>query len=191
MRKLTFKKYATGCGNSYLACAIGRQACAMGYKTYYPGMNRFVEKLALSRIDGTYIKLLNQLEKIPLIILDDFGLAPLDKNTKLSLLQVLEDRYGRKSTIITSQLPTGVWHQYLNEPTLADATSAFACFSSDIAYYSLSIFKNVISVSQFVAICGFEVRKSSLSRLAASPIISKFLTTASHGFIIIYKSHII
>jgi len=112
---------ATGCGKSYLACAIGRQACVMGYKTYYLGMNRFVEKLALSRIDGTYIKLLNQLEKIPLIILDDFGLTPLDNNTKLALLQVLEDRYGRKATIITSQLPTGVWHQYLNEPTLADA----------------------------------------------------------------------
>lgn len=112
---------ATGCGKSYLACAIGRQACALGHKTYYLGMNRFVEKLALSRIDGTYIKLLNQLEKIPLIILDDFGLTTLDNNTKLALLQVLEDRYGRKSTIITSQLPTGVWHQYLNEPTLADA----------------------------------------------------------------------
>jgi DNA replication protein DnaC len=112
---------ATGCGKSYLACAIGRQACSLGYKTYYLGMNRFIEKLMLARIEGTYIKLLNQLEKIPLIILDDFGLAPLDHNTKLALLQVLEDRYGRRSTIITSQLPSGVWHQYLNEPTLADA----------------------------------------------------------------------
>jgi DNA replication protein DnaC len=112
---------ATGCGKSYLACAIGRQACSLGYKTYYLGMNRFVEQLALSRIDGTYIKLLNQFEKIPLIILDDFGMAPMDNQTRLALLQLLEDRYGRRSTIITSQIPVKVWHQYINEPTLADA----------------------------------------------------------------------
>ena len=112
---------ATGCGKSYLACALGRQACSLGFKTYYLGMNRFVEQLSLSRIDGSYIKLLNQLERIPLIILDDFGLAPMDNLTKLTLLQLLEDRYGRRSTIITSQIPINLWHQYLNEPTLADA----------------------------------------------------------------------
>lgn len=112
---------ATGCGKSYLACAIGRQACSLGYKTYYLGMNRFVEQLALSRIDGTYIKLLNHFEKIPLIILDDFGMAPMDNQTRLALLQLLEDRYGRRSTIITSQIPVNLWHQYINEPTLADA----------------------------------------------------------------------
>lgn len=111
----------TGCGKSYLACAIGRQACSIGYKTLYLGMNRFVEKLALSRVDGSYIKLLNQLEKYPLIIIDDFGLAPLEYQVKLTLLQLLEDRYGKRSTIITSQLPVGKWYQYLNEPTLADA----------------------------------------------------------------------
>lgn len=112
---------ATGCGKSYLACALGRQACSLGYKVYYLGMNRFIERLILSRMDGSYIKLLNQLEKIPLIILDDFGLAPLDHNTKLTLLQLLEDRYGKRSTIITSQLPVKSWYQYLDEPTLADA----------------------------------------------------------------------
>ncbi|KAF5035234.1 IS21 family transposase ISBmu3 [anaerobic digester metagenome] len=112
---------ATGCGKSYLACALGRQACSLGYKVYYLGMNRFIEKLVLSRLDGSYIKLLNQLEKVPLIILDDFGMAPLDHNTKLALLQLLEDRYGKRSTIITSQLPVKSWYQYLNEPTLADA----------------------------------------------------------------------
>lgn len=111
----------TGCGKSYLACAIGRQACSMGYKTIYLGMNRFIEKLALSRVDGSYIKLLNQLEKYPLIIIDDFGLAPLEYQVKLTLLQLLEDRYGKRSTIITSQLPVGNWYQYLDEPTLADA----------------------------------------------------------------------
>jgi len=112
---------STGCGKSYLACALGRQACSLGFKVYYLGMNRFIERLILARLDGSYIKLLNQLEKVPLIILDDFGLAPLDHNTKLTLLQLLEDRYGKRSTIITSQLPVKAWYQYLDEPTLADA----------------------------------------------------------------------
>jgi DNA replication protein DnaC len=111
----------TGCGKSYLACAFGRQACTMGYKVLYLGMNRFTERLALSKLEGSYIKLLNQLEKVSLIILDDFGLSPLEPHVKTALLQVLEDRYGKRSTIITSQLPVNKWHQYINEPTLADA----------------------------------------------------------------------
>lgn len=111
----------TGCGKSYLACAFGRQACTLGYKVLYLGMNRFAEKLALSKIEGSYIKLLNHIEKNPLIIIDDFGLAPLESQSRLALLQVLEDRYGKRSTIITSQLPVSKWHQYINEPTLADA----------------------------------------------------------------------
>jgi len=93
----------------------------LGYKTLYLGMNRFIERLLLAKVDGTYIKLLNQYEKIPLIILDDFGLAPLEHQVKLALLQLLEDRYGRRSTIITSQLPVAKWYNYLNEPTIADA----------------------------------------------------------------------
>lgn len=112
---------STGCGKSYLACAFGRQACTLGYKTLYLGMNRFTEKLSLAKLEGSYIKLFNQLEKIPLIILDDFGLTPLENHVKIALLQVLEDRYGKRSTIITSQLPVNKWHQYINEPTLADA----------------------------------------------------------------------
>lgn len=111
----------TGCGKSYLACAFGRQACTLGYKTLYLGMNRFTEKLSLSKLDGSYIKLLNHIEKTPLIIIDDFGLTPLENNVRIALLQVLEDRYGKRSTIITSQLPVNKWHQYINEPTLADA----------------------------------------------------------------------
>src|SRR4030043_1486129 len=92
---------ATGCGKSYLACAIGRQACALGYRTMYLGINRFLEKISLSKLDGTYIKLLNQIEKYQLIIIDDFGLHPLDGIMRLALLQILEDRYGVRSTIIT------------------------------------------------------------------------------------------
>ncbi len=112
---------STGCGKSYLACALGRQACAMGYKTLYLGMNRFTEKLGLSKLEGSYIKLLNQIERVPLVILDDFGLTPMENQVRIALLQVLEDRYGKRSTIITSQLPVNKWYQYINEPTLADA----------------------------------------------------------------------
>jgi DNA replication protein DnaC len=112
---------ATGCGKSYLACAIGRKACMHGIKTLYLGMNRFIERVNLARLDGSFIKLLNTIEKIPLVILDDFGLAPMDDNTRLALMQLLEDRYGRKSTIIVSQLPLAKWHQAIDEPTLADA----------------------------------------------------------------------
>lgn len=112
---------ATGCGKSYLACALGNQACLMGHRTLYLNMNRFCERLAVSKLDGTYLKLLNYIEKIKLLILDDFGLQPLDHSVKLALLQILEDRYGKKSIVIASQLPIGKWHEYLKEPTLADA----------------------------------------------------------------------
>ena len=84
-------------------------------------MNRLMEKITLSKVDGTYIKLINNIAKTDLFILDDFGLHPLDTITRLALLQILEDRYGLKSTIIVSQLPTANWHDYIAEPTLADA----------------------------------------------------------------------
>lgn len=112
---------STGCGKSYLACAFGRQACTLGHKVFYLGMNRFAEKIAQAKLEGGYIRLLNQIEKTPLIIIDDFGLTPLDNHVRLALLQILEDRYGKRSTIITSQLPVNKWHQFINEPTLADA----------------------------------------------------------------------
>jgi DNA replication protein DnaC len=112
---------ATGCGKSYIACALGRQACALGYKVSYFGMNRFLEKVAQTKLDGTFIKLLNQIEKTHLLVLDDFGLHPFDSITRLALLQILEDRYGKKSVIITSQLPVAKWYEFIGEPTLADA----------------------------------------------------------------------
>jgi DNA replication protein DnaC len=112
---------ATGCGKSFLACALGHQACLQGYKTTYLNMNRLIEKVTLSKLDGSYIKLLNHLEKQTLIILDDFGLQPLSQEIRLTLLQLLEDRYGKKSLIITSQLPVDKWYEYINDPTLADA----------------------------------------------------------------------
>jgi DNA replication protein DnaC len=112
---------ATGCGKSFLACAIGRQACTFGYRTLYFGINRFLEKISSSKLDGSFIKLLNQIEKTHLLILDDFGLHPLDTVTRLALLQILEDRYGKKSVIITSQLPIANWYEYIGESTIADA----------------------------------------------------------------------
>ncbi len=111
----------TGCGKSYLACALGHQACLQGYKTTYLGMNRLIEKITLSKLDGTYIKFLNHLERQTLIILDDFGLQNLGQDVRLTLLQLLEDRYEKRSIIITSQLPIAKWYDYINDPTLADA----------------------------------------------------------------------
>lgn len=112
---------ATGCGKSYLACALGHQACMQGHKTTYLGMNRLIEKITLSKLDGSYLKLLNHLERQSLIILDDFGIHPLNQDIRITLLQLLEDRYGKKSFMITSQLPVSKWHEYINDPTLADA----------------------------------------------------------------------
>lgn len=112
---------ATGCGKSFLACALGHHACMQGYKTAYLNMNRLSEKVTLSKLDGSYIKLLNHMERQTLIILDDFGLQPLTQEIRLTILQLLEDRYGKKSIIVTSQLPVAKWYEYINDPTLADA----------------------------------------------------------------------
>jgi DNA replication protein DnaC len=112
---------ATGCGKSIVGCALGHQACLMGIKTRYFNLNRLIEAIAMARTEGSYLKLINQLEKIPLIILDDFGLQNLNKNVKMALLQMLEDRYEKKSLIVTSQLPVAKWYEYIDEPTLADA----------------------------------------------------------------------
>lgn len=111
----------TGSGKSYLACALGHQACVQGFKTTYLGMNRFIERVTLSKLDGSYIRLLNHLERQALIILDDFGLQNMGQDVRLTLLQLLEDRYGKKSIIITSQLPVAKWYEYIADPTLADA----------------------------------------------------------------------
>lgn len=111
----------TGCGKSYLACALAHQACQQGYRTQYYSMTRLIEKITLSKLDGSYLKLLAHLDRTPLIILDDFGIQPIDQNVRLTILQMLEDRYNKRAIIITSQLPVAKWHEYLNDPTLADA----------------------------------------------------------------------
>jgi len=112
---------ATGCGKSYLACALGHQACLLGYRTLYFNLNRFIEELAVAKVQGTYIKWMNRIRKAPLVIFDDFGLQALNHEIKLAILQILEDRYQIGSTIIASQLPMKSWYDYINEPTIADA----------------------------------------------------------------------
>lgn len=112
---------ATGCGKSYLACALGNNACVHGYRTLYFNMNRLAEQIALAKTDGTLIKWLDRMKKAKLIIFDDFGLQPITHSIKLILLQILEDRYEQASTLICSQLPVGKWHEYFDEPTIADA----------------------------------------------------------------------
>jgi DNA replication protein DnaC len=112
---------ATGCGKSFFACAMGRNACLLGHRTLYYSMNRFIEALSAARLDGTYIRWLNTIAKTPLLIIDDFGLQPLNNDMRLTLLQILEDRFAKGATIVTSQLPVNKWHEYINEPTLADA----------------------------------------------------------------------
>lgn len=113
---------STGTGKSFVGCALGRQACLMGYRTLYYSMNRFMEALAVARLQGTYLKWLNQIAKTPVLIIDDFGLATLNTDIKLTFLQILEDRFAKGTTIITSQLPVDKWFDYIDEPTVADAT---------------------------------------------------------------------
>ena len=84
-------------------------------------MNSFIEKVAISKLDGSFLKMITSLEKNDLIILDDFDLQPMDMNTRLALLQILEERYERKSVIIASQLPIAKWYDYIGDATLADA----------------------------------------------------------------------
>jgi DNA replication protein DnaC len=112
---------STGCGKSYLACALGNHACTLGQRTLYFNMNRFCEQIAMAKAEGSVIKWLDRLKKASLLILDDFGLQPITHPVKLLLLQILEDRYESAATIIVSQLPVGKWHEYFDEPTVADA----------------------------------------------------------------------
>lgn len=97
------------------------QACMLGYRTLNLNMNSFVEKVTLSKLDGSYLKMITNLEKYDLLIWDDFGLQPMDDKTRLAMLQILEERYERKSVIIASQLPIAKWYDYIGDPTLADA----------------------------------------------------------------------
>lgn len=111
----------TGVGKSYLACALGQKACRDGFSVAYRRTPRLFDELAQSRADGTLPLLLRRLAKVNLLILDDFGLEVLGPAERKGLLEVLEDRYGSSSTIVTSQLAPDAWHPVIGDPTLADA----------------------------------------------------------------------
>ncbi len=112
---------ATGVGKSYLACALGHKACREGFTVEYHRVPRLFSELALAKGDGRYGLLLRRLAKTDLVILDDWGLYPFTDDARRDLLELLEDRTGKRSTLITSQLPLELWHDYLGHPTLADA----------------------------------------------------------------------
>ena len=113
----------TGSGKTWIACALGNQACRKGYSVLFKRLPLLLEELGLSHGDGTYLKRLNQLASVDLLILDDFGISPLKAVTRNDLLELIEQRNGNKSTIITSQIPVVKWHEYLSggNPTVADA----------------------------------------------------------------------
>lgn len=111
----------TGVGKSYLATAIGYQACLKGKKVYYRNAQKLFAALRVASVDGTYLKELDKIEKQDLLIIDDFGLEILDNKTSLSLLEILEDRTNKRSTIIASQVPYEKWYDVIAESTIADA----------------------------------------------------------------------
>ena len=112
---------ATGTGKTYLACALAQKACRDGRRVLYRRVPRLFEELALAHADGTYTRLLARLAKTDVLVLDDWGLAPLRDQERRDVLEILEDRHGARSTIVTSQLPVEKWHDYLADPTIADA----------------------------------------------------------------------
>jgi DNA replication protein DnaC len=111
----------TGVGKSWLACALGHKACRDGRSVLYQRVPRLFEALALARGDGRQARLIKSLGKVDVLILDDWGLANLNQHQRIDLLEILEERHGRGSTIVTSQIPVDQWHEVIGSPTLADA----------------------------------------------------------------------
>src|SRR5271166_4743721 len=111
----------TGIGKSWLACALGHKACRDNRSALYQRVPKLFSELALARGDGRYARLLKTLARVDLLILDDWGLEPLNAEARHDLLEILEERYGRRSTVVTSQLPVQQWHEVIGDPTYADA----------------------------------------------------------------------
>lgn len=113
---------ASGTGKSYLSQALGHQACLTGIKTLYTVTARIIKRLKLSKVDGTYLKELEKLSKAELLILDDFGLQAFDNQDRETLMDIIDDRHGKRSTIISSQIPVSAWYEIIGgEGTIADA----------------------------------------------------------------------
>lgn len=111
----------TGVGKSFMASVFGHQACRNGYRVIYFNTQKLFARLKMSKGDGSYLKEISRIEKHDVLILDDFGLAPLDNHQRDALMEIVEDRHGRKSTIISSQLPVSSWYEIIGESTIADA----------------------------------------------------------------------
>ncbi len=111
----------TGVGKSYLGCALGQAACRQGRKVLYRRLPRLFEELSLAKADGTYTKVLAKFARTDVLILDDMGIGNLRDANRHDLLEVLDDRYDVRSTVVTSQLPVNKWHEWIGEPTMADA----------------------------------------------------------------------
>jgi DNA replication protein DnaC len=112
---------STGTGKSYLASAIGFQACALGYRVMYHNTAKLVAKLKMAKADGSYLKEVAKIERQHILILDDFGIHPFDAQGRTMLMEIIEDRHGKSSLIITSQVPINKWHEVIGEQTIADA----------------------------------------------------------------------
>lgn len=112
---------STGSGKSYLASALGHHGCSMGYRVIYYSLPKLLSKLKMSKADGSYLKEVARIERQQLLILDDFGLQPFDSGGRAALMELIEDRHGKGSLIITSQLPVNKWHEVIGEKTIADA----------------------------------------------------------------------
>jgi DNA replication protein DnaC len=112
---------ATGTGKSYLACALGQSACRRGLRVIYRRVPRLFDELALAKADGSYIKMMRKIGRAQVLILDDLGLGSPTQAQRHDLLEVLEDRYAARATVVTSQIPRKNWHEWIGEPTLADA----------------------------------------------------------------------
>ncbi|MCJ7833221.1 MAG: IS21-like element helper ATPase IstB, partial [Deltaproteobacteria bacterium] len=111
----------TGSGKTYLACALANQACRLGFMTLYARTSKLLHDFQIAKADGSYSKLLTKLAKLNLLIIDDWGLTPLTPAERRDLLEILDDRYNRGSTLVTSQFPINTWHELIGEPTIADA----------------------------------------------------------------------
>jgi len=112
---------ATGCGKSFIASALGHHACNQGYKVQYFNLQKLLVRTKMSRLEGTIYKLMENISKTNLLILDDFGLTHLEGQQQLDLMEIIEDRHGKTSTVIASQLPVASWFDVISEATIADA----------------------------------------------------------------------
>ena len=112
---------STGIGKSFTASALGHQACSLGYRVSYAHSTKLFARLKIAKADGSYLKELAKIERQHLLIIDDFGIQPLDAQSRSSLMEIIEDRHGKSSTIITSQIPVNMWHEIIGEQTMADA----------------------------------------------------------------------